>query len=380
MTVEEISKILNETIVPNLLGEEITIAVDLSNIVDLGTAIADVDAKDLEDYAGQFVVGVARNWFDERRFERVDYGLMTDSREYGGVVQRVKAKLLTTDNSPIWTLKNGEDYFDGKYYGIDIDNRIYTKDTIFKINNSIPTEMFKQSFMSQDGVRELISLIETTVDNTLTFNLNGLAKTVYQQIIANTSEAQQIPLVTLYNSFAHTDLNAQTALGNPGFLRWAAQQIIRLRNLMTDYSSKYNDGTIDTFTPREDLRVTMLSEFATALTFNMEADTFHNDLVSVGQYNTINFWQNSTTDVLPNLGETAEIATISGYVEDVPTEVNINNIVTVIHDKYAGGYTARIDKITAQYIAPGDYTTYFHHVGTSRFVDTRNNAVVLTLN
>ena len=380
MEVKQISKILNETIVPNLLGKETTIAVDLSNIVDLGKKVADLSAEDIKDYGGKFVVGVARNWFDTRKFERVDYGLMSDSREFGGVVQRVKGRLLQTSDSPIWTLQNGEDYFDGKYYGIDTDNRIYTKDTIFKICNSIPTEMFKQSFMSQDGVMELIALIESTVDNTLTFNLNGLAKTVYQQIIASTREVQRIPLVSLFNELADADLTSKTALGNPGFLRWAAQQVIRLRDLMKDYSAKYNDGTIESFTPGEDLRVTLLAEFATAMQFNMEADTFHNDLVSVGQYNKINFWQNSSEDILPNLGETAEISAITGYVEDVPTEVNINNIVGVIHDRYSGGFTSRIDKITAQYIANGDYTTYFHHVGTSRFVDTRNNAIVLTLN
>lgn len=372
MTVEQISTLLNNTIVPNYLGEETTIATDLSNIVDLGTAIADIDAETIKDYGAKFVVGVARNWFDTRRFARSDYGLMTDSREYGGVVQRVKARLLTTSDSPIWTLQNGEDYFDGKYYGIDTDNIIYSKDTIFRIANSIPTEMWKQSFTSADGVRELVALIESTVDNTLTLNLNALAKSVFQQLIIS---SKQIPLVTLYNSISGNTLTASEALGDVSFLRWSAQQIIRLRDLVVDYSTKYNDGTIESFTPTEDIRVTLLSEFSTALQFNMAADTFHDDLVSVGQFNRINFWQNSSDDILPTLGVTSQVVVTDG--EDTTT---VNNTVGIIHDRYSAGYTARLEKVTAQYIANGDYTTYFHHIGTSRFVDTRNNAVVLTLN
>lgn len=374
MKVEQISTLLNETLVPNYLGTENTIAADLSNIVDLGTAIADVDAATIKDFAGAFVVGVARNWFDTRQYERVDYGLMSDAREYGGVVQRVKARLLEVEDSPIWTLQNGTDYFDGKYYGIDVDNRIYSKDTIFQIKNSIPTEMWKQSFMSADGVRELIALIEQTVDNTLATNLNALAKSIYQQIITSANENNSINLLSLYNADTGSTLTATDALYNASFLRYSARVIARLRSYITDMSKKYNDGTIETFTPSDDVRVTLLNEFSTAIDFNMEADTFHNEMVSTGKYNTINFWQNASDDLLPTLGTTAQVKVVNN--DETTT---IDSVVAVIHDKYTGGFTARLDKVTAQYIANGDFTTYFHHIAQSRFVDTRNNAIVLKL-
>jgi hypothetical protein len=151
--------------------------------------------------------------------------------------------------------------------------------------------------------------------------------------------------------------------------------IIRLRNLTQDYNKKYNDGTVETFTPADDLRVVMLDEVAKAIEFNMEADTFHRDLVSVGEYNTINFWQNASDELLPTLGVTAEVKTNVGEAEPV----TVSNVVGLIYDRYTAGLTARLDKITAQYIANGDYTTYFHHVANSRFIDTRNTAIALKL-
>ena len=375
MELIQISTLLNDAIVPNMLGEDTTIAEDLSNVVELGTAIDDLTGDEVQNFAKNLLVGVARNVFDTRKYRSETYGLMNDSREYGGVIQRVKAKLLDTVDSHIWTLENGVDYFDGKYHGIETDVKVYSKDSAFKIPNSIPSEMFKQYFTTADGVRSFISLIENTVDNTLTLNLNGLARTTLQQLASTIADTRSINLLTIYNTNAGTTLTADEALHNASFLRWSAQQIVRLRNLTRDYNEKYNDGTIPTFTPSEDLRVTLLDEFASALMFNMESDTFHNDLVSVGEYNTINFWQNASTDLLPSLSETAEIKTVVG--EGEPT--TITNVVGMIYDRYTAGLTARLDKVTATYIGAEDFTNYYHHVANSRFIDTRNTAILLRL-
>ena len=380
MKLTQVATLLNETIVPNLLGEGTTISADLSNIVDLGTALADVTAEDMQDYAKGLVVGIARNLFDSRAYKSETYGLMNDAREYGGVIQRVKVRLYSASDSPIWTLQNGTDYFDGTYYGADIDSKIYTKDTIFQVKNSIPVEKFKQSFTSADGVMSLIATIEQQVDNTITMELNGLAKTTLQQMIATSvANGQVIHLLTEYNTLAGLTgddaLTADTCLYNAPFLRWCAMTIVRLRDLTQDMNKKYNDGTIETFTPADDLRVTLLSEFARSIEFNMEADTFHNDIVSVGEFNTINFWQNSSEDILPSLGVTAEVKTNVGEAEPV----TVSGCVALIADRYAGGVSSRLDKVTAQYIANGDYTTYFHHIANSRFIDTRNTGIVLCL-
>lgn len=385
MTLTQISTLLNNTIVPNLMGENLTISENLENIVDLGTAIADLEAEDVKDYAGAFVVGVARNIMETRRYKAETYGLMNDAREYGGVIQRVKAQLLSSTDSPIWTLENGTDYFDGTYHAIETDVKIYNKDTAWMITNSIPTEMFKQSFTSEDGVRKLIALIEATVDNTLTLELNGLAKTTLHQMIASASlDGRKIQLLTIYNDLmgltGDDALTASTALFNAPFLRWCAMTIVRLRDMVQDFNKKYNDGTVPTFTPSEDIRITLLSEFTRAIEFNMEADTFHNDLVSYGEFNTINFWQNSSNELLPNLGVTAQVKAHWGENEGTPVDpVSIKGVVGLIYDRYSAGLCARLSKITATYIAPGDFTNYYHHVANSRFIDTRNTGIVLTL-
>ena len=375
MTLKQISELLNTTIVPNTMGAEATIAEDLSNITELGKAITSIESSDLSNYAQNFIVGVARNFFDTREYKSVDLGLFIEAQKYGGVIQRVKAKLLDTQSDPIWTLANGQDYFDGKYYGVDISSKIYNTDTIYMIAHSIPSEEFKQYFTSKDGVETLISLIESTVQNTLNRNIHALAKRTLCRLIESCKGDRVLNLVALYNTTFGKQLTSSTALADKDFLKWSSSVIIRLRDYIQEYNTKYNDGEVEGFTPAEDTRVTLLSEFSTSLQFNMSADTFHKELVSVGEFNTVTSWQNPSNALLPTMGVSAQIKTKTSEVEST-----IENVVGVIYDKYSCGISARLNKTTAQYIAKGDYTTYFNHIADRSFVDTRNTGIVLTLN
>lgn len=373
MTVNQLSTILNNTIIPNNMGANaVTVAEDLSNVVELGTLIANLTGTELDNFAHSFLVGVAKTYFDARKYQGKDYGLMIDSQEFGGVVQRVKAQLLQTEDSEIWTLQNGQNYFDGNYYGINTDDKIYYQDGIWQVKNSIPNEMFKQYFTSAEGVMDLAAMIEATVDNTIDYNIHALSKRVLCQTINNSTA--QVQCLTQYLAESGRTLTAAQAVLDADFLKWLGQVIIRLRNRMTEYSKVYNDSTIETFTPEADTNTILLDEIDKKVKFFMQSDVFHNELTNFGAYNTINYWQNPGNTVIPSLGVTAQVKT-----DNNGTTVTTDNVIGLITDKYTAGITSRLEKVTSQYIANGDYTTYFHHVANKRFVDTRNNSVVLLL-
>ena len=378
MKLVQIADILNDKLVPNLLGEATTIAPDLSNIVELGTAIEDLTGDEFLNFAKTFAVGVARTEFETRIYKSSFYGLMNDAREYGGVIQRARAKsFIDAVDSHIWTLEDGTDYFDGKYHGTEFDIKIYSMDDAFKVVHSIPNEEFKQYFTSADGVSQLVAIIETNVRNSVEVKLEALAKSTLQQLIATSSD-NTIHMVTTYNTLFEpdTELTTATCLHDASFLRWYVEQVLRLRDMIKDVNKKYNDGTVPTFTPAEDIRVAMLTEVDKAIVCSMLADTFHKDLLDIGEYNTVNFWQNASNQLLPTLGVTAEVKYQGENDESATT---ISNVGTVIFDRYSAGMCARLDKITTQYIGSEDFTNYYHHIANSRFVDTRNASIVLTL-
>ena len=141
MTLTQIATLLNNTIVPNLFGQgldsttPITITEDLRNVVDIGKALANMTADDMKNYMKDLAVGVFDTFVDTRSYKDESYDLFISEIEYGGALQRVKAKLLKASDSNILTLDNANnpaggsgnevDYTDGKFYGTEWNSRIY---------------------------------------------------------------------------------------------------------------------------------------------------------------------------------------------------------------------------------------------------------------
>lgn len=401
MEITKIASLLNNTLVPNVFGGEdgVTIAEDLSNIVDLGTAIEDIDGDTLKNYAQDLVVGVFDTYVDTRSYEEETYGLFMSEIEYGGALQRVKAKLMKAYDSNIVTLvsrgKDGPDYTDGHYYGTEWDSRLYTKDVAFKLPYSTSIEMFKKSMTSAAGVQKLFAMIEANIDTTLKVELNTLARGVLRKLILSAYQGERvINLITTYNNkFGYTSEDAGYVTvsnwsQNESFKIFCQTLVLELRKYITDINTKYNNGEVYTFTPESDSRCVLLTEFATEMDVALSS-VYHKELVEgLGEYRTINYWQNGSEDLIPQI--TAVSGSVPASVHDQISEITtpgenpeittIDHVVGVIFDRYSAFITDKLDKVTSKYVAEEDFVTYFHHVIKSYQIDPRNTAVALVLN
>lgn len=378
MTNSQIATLLNNTIVPNLLGENQTIAEDLSNMVDLGIALNDpsITASQLADYTGSFVAAVAKTYFDERIFKKVVGGIFRDYTEWGGIIQRVKAGLSKVTDDVSQNLVNGVSYDPNVYVGFTPDNKIYTKDASFELDWSVPNNMWKSAFNSVEELGKLIAYIQNRAENTMNAHLYSLNLTTLRAL-AVTKAGSRIKALTEYNKTFGTSLTVAQAMHDADFLKWFAELVLNLKRAITDISTKYNDGTVETFTPEEDVIVTMLSPMATALDVNMESGVYHKELVDVGEYDTINYWQNSGDTIIPDM---AQIGEIVSDIDGSGTPVTIENAVCLIHDKYQScGITAHEEVLTAQFNAKGNFTNYFRRIWAQYFVCTNMSAILITL-
>lgn len=399
MNLNQIATLLNETIVPNLFGQgedashnPITIAEDLRNVVDIGTALASLSADDLKSYMKDFVVGVFDTYVDTRRYKSETYDLFLDEVEYGGAVQRIKAKLLSAYDTPIATLISAEvqdapDYMDGKYYGTQFSSRIYTEDIAFQIRYSLSTNYFKKCFTSASGVQKIVAQIESNVDNSLRNELNQLARMVLRKMILNAySGGRYINLITMYNTkhgYTSSDPEYVTLANwsaDENFKIFCQTVVLQLRKYITDYNIKYNDGTVECFSPEEDTRCVLLTEFATELDVAL-GNVYHTEMVEgLGSYRTINFWQNGTEDLIPYIKSGSLHDQIVEVTADAPADpTTINHIVGVIYDRFSGFLTNKDDFVSSQYVGSADFTTFYHHMIKSLAIDPRNVSVVLCL-
>lgn len=153
----QIASIINSVMIPNQFGGDsdhsyVTIAEDLRNVVDLGTALNALSASEFLDYTQKLAVGVVRTYFDGRRIGESSYGIEMDGQEYGGVIQRVKAKLRKMQDShlldPVSINDNpsAPSYVDGHFYGMSFDTKLYEKSVSGKVVNSISEEKTKKMF------------------------------------------------------------------------------------------------------------------------------------------------------------------------------------------------------------------------------------------
>ena len=376
MTNAQISTLLNSTIVPNVLGEGTTISEDLSNLIDLGTAVASLTSTQLLDYTASFVAGVAKTYFDERIFDKVVGGIFRDYTDWGGIIQRVKAGISSVTDDVSQNLVNGVSYDPNVYVGFSMDNKVYTKDASFELDWSIPNNMWKSAFTSVEELNKVISYIQNRAENTMNVHLYSLGLTTLRALAASKAN-DRIQALTLYNQTYNTSLTVDGAMHDATFLKWFAELVLNLKRAITDISSKYNDGTIETFTPESDVIVTMLSPMATALEVNMTSGVYHKELVEIGEYNTINYWQNSGNNIIPDM---SLIGQIDSDIDGSGTPVQIDYAVCMIHDKFqACGITSHEENVTAQFNAKGDFSNYFRRIWAQWFIDTRSNSILITL-
>ena len=388
----KIATILNTVIVPNALGAETTIAEDLSNISTLGTAFASFTIDQLKSYMGDLFTGIYYDFIGSKEFKEETYGSYINAREFGGVMARVRAKLIKAVDTPIAQLEsywddpsNAPDYNDGKYYGPAWDNELWSKDVSFAIPFSVSVEQFRKAFTNAEDTMQIMALFEEAAQNSVKHKLNELARANMRKLIlASYTDGRRVKLITTYNTMhgyqqgdaGFIDLTNWNL--SPEFKLFCQETVIELKKYMQDINAKYNDGAIDNFTSPEDIRSTLLTQFSVALDFNQSA-VFHQELTSIGEHYTINFWQNQTKELLPVISSTSQFDCIkedNGVSQD-PTV--ISHIVGVIYSKYSLGITSKLDKITSEYISKGDFVQNWHHVIKRYFVDGREGALVLTL-
>ena len=397
----QIATMLNTVIIPNYFGEgksgnnPITITEDLRNVVDLGKALSDLSVSDLENFKGDLVVGVLDTYTDAREFQSDDeasYGLFVSSEEYGGAIQRVKCKLLSATDSNLLALvdasNSGPDYTDGKFYGVPVDSKIYTKMDSFRVKFSISNNELKKSFTSAAGVARLIAMIEVTVRNTIALQLNSTARGVLRELILQAyNGGREVKLITLYNTifgFTSSDPGYVTLADwnqNETFKIWCQSTILKLRKGIADFNEKYNDGTVETFTPEADSRAIFLADFATDMDVAL-GSVYHTELVKgLDEYRTINFWQNGTTELVPMIKSGSLHDQIVEKVADSGNAqvTTINHVVGLLFDRYSAFVTYELESMRAKPVIEEDFTTYFRDYTRRYCVDTRNTNVILTL-
>lgn len=334
--VKQISNILNDA-VKDALGKNASLAnLDSSDIVSMGKAISAYNA--FEPFYKSLTNRLVKTVYFVRTYSSNTRHILRDEHEYGAFIQKVYYELPVAKDNPTWNIPDsGGNYHQASPF--DVEDTIAVSAITFggkgtwTIELIRPVEQIKTAFLDEPSMMAFIDGLYVTVENAFKLQEERLvalaANTAIADALNSTNKAQAHNLLAEYNTKHSSSLTAVAALEDASFLKFASMEIKRVIDNMSVMSSVYNKEHYHTFTSSENLVVEMLSHFVSASEMYLQADTFHNDLVGLPNFESVPYWQGS--------GETFDFAhasTInvihSDINEGVPTEQS--GIICFVHD------------------------------------------------
>lgn len=369
MTTEQIYTLVND-VNSQAFGDTALAVADAASLVSLGNVVLS-STTNTESFLNTLVQRIGRTIVSFRAYRNKFADMVRDDFEWGAILQKIRVHMPDAVADPAYSLTDGQSVDPWTVYKPDVEQKLFVTRTPFMFPVTIARDQLKEAFTGDAAMGAFIAAIFGQVRNALEVSLENLGRVAIANMIAETG-AREVKLVTDFNAENGGSVTAATAMQNDAFLRYAVARIKSASDYMTDMSTLYNDGSIETFTPRENQRLKVLSDFERRLETVVQYSAFNEELVRLDAFQMVNFWQsnqNGTRDSV-NVKRASDSA-----------ETTVDNIVAVLFDVDAlGMYRKEEDVLTTPVNAKGLYYNTFYHLKQLWFNDLSENFVFFTLN
>lgn len=381
MDVKQIYSFVNDA-TKQAVGEEVILAEDLSNIIDVGKAIFNANA--LDNYTRTLVDRIGKEIFVARKYEGFSPSILMDSWEYGSVVEKIRCESPDAVENPSWKLTDGTVYEQDKFTAPKISVKFFNSKTTFEVPISIAERQVRESFLSADKLNGFIEMIYTALDNGMTLKFDEMAQRLITNMVAETIHAdygtdalssksgvKAVNLLKLYNTQFGTTLSVAGALYDKAFLQFASLTVSKYVKRMQKMSTLFNISGTKKFTSRDLLHVILLSDYADATASYLSSSTYHDELVKLPKYEEVPYWQATGT----SYGENGQI-NVAKIASDGKTAVSIEGILLgVIFDQDALGMTNYNKRVPSHRNDHAEFWNLWYKQDCSYFNDLDENFV-----
>ena len=387
MKITQLHTLIN-AVTQEVLGETAVVAEDLSNVVDIGKTI--VDSDNVDNYVKRLVNHIGKVVFQNRLYAGGVPSVLMDSWEYGSILEKVSADLPEATVNETWALEDKKDYSPDVFYKPSVSAKFFNSKVTFEIPMSFTEIQVKESFSSKEQLNGFISMLTTSVENTMTVKLDALIMRTINNMTAETlvdelntadvgepvvldatkTGVKAVNLLKLYNETVTAPLTADKALTDPDFIRFATYQISMYSDRMTKISTLFNVEKAERFTPSDLQHVVLLSDFAKASETFLASNTFNADKVALPNHETVPYWQGS------GVGYTFDDVSNINVKTASKVDVNVTGIVGVIFDRDALGVSNLDRRVTTNYNPRAEFYTNFYKFDAGYYNDLSENFVV----
>ena len=382
MSFEDASAILNN-IRQQVTGEASLAPVNTAEFVSVGTTLLQ---RGYDPILNAITQMVTKTIFSIRPYNRKFGGIKVDSEMWGSIVRKLavvdkpfepNAEFDLVDGQSIDHYKvNKPDVLELNFYGAEDFAKSYT---IFK-------DQLNSVFTGPSEFGRFMSMVVQNVSDMIEQNFESIARMIIANYVGGKNVANNgiIHLLSEYNTETGQSLTSKTvfAPANFGdFMKWMYARIATLTSLMTERSTEFQINItgkpITRHTPFEYQKVYLYAKLLNDMNARVLAETFHYDFIEYADVEAVNYWQSIETpmaiDVTPNYLDA------DGTIK-TGAEQNITNLVGVIFDREALGYTVMNEwSATTPLNASGGYWNTFYHYLMKWWVDYSEKGIILLL-
>ena len=385
MKVEQIYQLMN-TVTSEVLGESVIVNEDLSNVVDIGTAVFDANASD--NYVRSLVDHIGKVVFVNRPYSGSVPSVLMDSWEYGSVLEKIQADLPDATENESWELTDGASYDPNIFYKPSVSAKFFNQRVTFEVPMSFTEKQVKESFSNATQLNGFISMLYNAIDKAMTVKIDGLIMRTINNMIGETlyaeynatsgftggSHAKAVNLLYLYNTTFFTSssdyITAADALTDKAFLRYAAYVMGVYTSRLSKMSTLFNIEGKERFTPSDLLHVVLHADFVAAAKCYLYSDTYNEEFTQLPAAETVPYWQGSGTGYA--FADTSKIlcTTAGGQT------MTITGVLGVMFDRDALGVTNLDRRITTNYNPKAEFYNQWAKFDCGAFNDKSENFVV----
>lgn len=376
MEMTQVYEIVND-LTHQYLGDKVVTETDLSNVVDIGTSTMQIDK--LDHYVNSLIDHIGRVVFVNRAYRGKTPSLIMDEWAYGAVMQKVTYdEYPEAEENSTWNLRDRQSVDPNIFYQPKVSSKFFQKRTTFDIPMSFAHRQVESAFSSAGQLNSFFSMIETTIQNSMTIKMDQLSEAAINNMIAATfktiSANRAINLLTRYNETHDATLTAAQAITDPDFLRYASYLMKLYSERIQRMSKLFNVGAKERFTPSPSLHMILLSEFAAGAETYLYSSTFHDQFIHLPQADTVPYWQGSGTDY--DFASTSKIHVVPNTGASEETSVEQSGILGVMFDRNAVGVSNLDRRVTSNWNGRGEFYSNWYKFDGAFYNDTNENFIV----
>lgn len=384
MKVNQIHEIIN-TVTKEVLGQENLLNEDLTNVVDVGTAVFNSD--NVDNYVKSLVDHIGKVVFVDRPYSGLMQSVLMDGWEYGAVLEKISmAKLPEASENESWELQDGASYDPNVFYQPKVKAKFFDKRVTFEIPMSFTERQVKSAFSGAEQLNGFMSMIYNSIDRSMTVKLDGLIQRTINNFIGTTiaseytdhtanglkgkSGVKAVNLLKLYNDKYGTTLTKDKAITDPSFIRFSSYMMGLYETRLESLSTLFNIGGNDRITPPDKLHFILLSDFKAGADVFLQSATFNENYTALPKADVTPYWQGSGKAFSFDDVSSINVKTASG------DSVTVSGILGVMFDRDALGVTNMNRRVTNSYNPKAEFFNNFYKMDAGYFNDTDENFVV----